>query len=136
MAFQAPVIPQERQNRKLLEHLEEEKKRLLGVGHTGGGGGGGGGGSGSVSSNPGGTQVSSVVASSSFSVPPNATPAPSGVLPLSMPISTLPPDSTAMTPQQRAALQHAHANSVGYFITQDSSFGNLILPVLPRYSDK
>ncbi len=29
-------------------------------------------------------------------------------------------------------LQHAHANSVGYFITQDSSFGNLILPVLPR----
>ncbi|XP_064626044.1 SOSS complex subunit C-like [Lineus longissimus] len=37
-----------------------------------------------------------------------------------------------MTPAQRTALQHAHANSVGYFITQDSSFGNLILPVLPR----
>ncbi|XP_043952291.1 SOSS complex subunit C-like isoform X1 [Gambusia affinis] len=34
--------------------------------------------------------------------------------------------------QQRAALQHAHAHSSGFFITQDSSFGNLILPVLPR----
>ena len=33
-------------------------------------------------------------------------------------------------------LQHAHATCTGYFITQDSSFGNLILPVLPRYSDK
>lgn len=28
--------------------------------------------------------------------------------------------------------QHAHAHSSGFFITQDSSFGNLILPVLPR----
>ncbi|KAM7369198.1 hypothetical protein PAMP_013490 [Pampus punctatissimus] len=34
--------------------------------------------------------------------------------------------------QQKAALQHAHAHSTGFFITQDSSFGNLILPVLPR----
>ncbi|KAF4082731.1 hypothetical protein AMELA_G00154810 [Ameiurus melas] len=28
--------------------------------------------------------------------------------------------------QQKAALQHAHAHSSGFFITQDSSFGNLI----------
>ncbi|XP_056147175.1 SOSS complex subunit C-like [Lampris incognitus] len=35
--------------------------------------------------------------------------------------------------QQKAALQHAHAHSSAYFITQDSSFGNLILPVLPRF---
>uniref|UniRef100_A0A8C6SPG6 SOSS complex subunit C n=1 Tax=Neogobius melanostomus TaxID=47308 RepID=A0A8C6SPG6_9GOBI len=34
--------------------------------------------------------------------------------------------------QQKTALQHAHINSSGFFITQDSSFGNLILPVLPR----
>ncbi|CAF99468.1 unnamed protein product, partial [Tetraodon nigroviridis] len=34
--------------------------------------------------------------------------------------------------QQKAALQHAHGHSSGFFITQDSSFGNLILPVLPR----
>lgn len=29
-------------------------------------------------------------------------------------------------------LQHAHTHSSGFFITQDSSFGNLILPVIPR----
>uniref|UniRef100_A0A8C5EQE9 SOSS complex subunit C n=2 Tax=Gouania willdenowi TaxID=441366 RepID=A0A8C5EQE9_GOUWI len=34
--------------------------------------------------------------------------------------------------QQKAALQHAHVHSSGFFITQDSAFGNLILPVLPR----
>lgn len=34
--------------------------------------------------------------------------------------------------QQKAALQHAHGHSSGFFITQDSAFGNLILPVLPR----
>ncbi|KAM8828497.1 SOSS complex subunit C-like [Spinachia spinachia] len=34
--------------------------------------------------------------------------------------------------QQKAALQHAHTHSSGFFITQDSSFGNLILPVIPR----
>ncbi|XP_034565041.1 SOSS complex subunit C [Notolabrus celidotus] len=36
--------------------------------------------------------------------------------------------------QQKAALQHAHTHSTGFFITQDSSFGNLILPVIPRLS--
>ncbi|RWS08507.1 SOSS complex subunit C-like protein [Dinothrombium tinctorium] len=35
--------------------------------------------------------------------------------------------------RERTALQHAHQNSFGFFITQDSSFGNLILPVLPRF---
>lgn len=39
-----------------------------------------------------------------------------------------------LTNSQRTALQHAQNNSFGYFITQDSSFGNLILPVLPRFS--
>ncbi|KAJ0015475.1 hypothetical protein NQD34_009095 [Periophthalmus magnuspinnatus] len=34
--------------------------------------------------------------------------------------------------QQKAALQHAHTHSTGFFITQDSSFVNLILPVIPR----
>lgn len=34
---------------------------------------------------------------------------------------------------QRAALQAANAQSTGYFISQDSSFGNHILPVLPRF---
>lgn len=38
----------------------------------------------------------------------------------------------SLSSSKRTALQHAHSHSVGYFITQDSSFGNLILPVIPR----
>ncbi|XP_033121991.1 SOSS complex subunit C-like [Anneissia japonica] len=34
--------------------------------------------------------------------------------------------------QQKQALQHAQSNSFAYYVTQDSSFGNLILPVIPR----
>lgn len=34
---------------------------------------------------------------------------------------------------QRAALHSANSQSFAFFITQDSSFGNLILPVLPRF---
>ncbi|EHA97938.1 SOSS complex subunit C [Heterocephalus glaber] len=41
-------------------------------------------------------------------------------------------DQQHIAAQQKAALQHAHAHSSGYFITQDSAFGNLILPVLPH----
>lgn len=37
---------------------------------------------------------------------------------------------------QRAALQQANTQSMGNFITQDSSFGNLILPVIPRFETK
>ncbi|KAK9507095.1 hypothetical protein O3M35_008911 [Rhynocoris fuscipes] len=37
---------------------------------------------------------------------------------------------------QRSALNLAHSQSYGYFITQDSSFGNTILPVLPRFDRK
>lgn len=36
------------------------------------------------------------------------------------------------TVSDASLFQHAHAHSSGFFITQDSSFGNLILPVLPR----
>ncbi|XP_014214176.1 SOSS complex subunit C-like [Copidosoma floridanum] len=44
-------------------------------------------------------------------------------------------DGANMTSMQRAALLNAHAHSTGYFITQESSFGNLILPVLPRFNE-
>ena len=37
-----------------------------------------------------------------------------------------------MSSNQRKALEEANKTSFGYFITQDSSFGNLILPVIPR----
>lgn len=35
---------------------------------------------------------------------------------------------------QKALIQ-ANAQSTGYFISQDSSFGNLIIPVLPRFDN-
>lgn len=38
-----------------------------------------------------------------------------------------------MSLSQRQALEHANATSSGYFISQDSAHGNLILPVLPRF---
>lgn len=44
--------------------------------------------------------------------------------------------ANAMSSVQRAALQQANAQSMGYFISQDSSFGNLILPVIPRFDTK
>jgi hypothetical protein len=37
---------------------------------------------------------------------------------------------------QRSALESANKNSFGYFIPQDSSFGNVILPVIPRLPKK
>nr|CAH7727969.1 unnamed protein product [Callosobruchus chinensis] len=45
-------------------------------------------------------------------------------------------DGHSMNPLQRTALQTANAQSTGFFISQDSSFGNLILPVLPRFETK
>jgi hypothetical protein len=44
-------------------------------------------------------------------------------------------DGYSMSSLQRAALQTANSQSTGYFISQDSSFGNLILPVLPRFDN-
>lgn len=40
--------------------------------------------------------------------------------------------SQQMSINQRNALQMANSSSFGYFISQASSFGNLILPVIPR----
>ncbi|XP_062589626.1 SOSS complex subunit C-like isoform X2 [Saccostrea cucullata] len=96
----------ENRNRRILEQLEEQKRRLRG-GHGG--------------------SVSSPITNSAPAVPP----------PVSLPGNiSLVMETQHMTPAQRTALQHANANSVGYFITQDSSFGNLILPVLPRFNEK
>lgn len=36
----------------------------------------------------------------------------------------------------RAALSQANSQSFGYFVAQDSMFGNSILPVLPRPQSK
>ncbi|XP_013401447.1 SOSS complex subunit C [Lingula anatina] len=98
MAFQAPNAGQGRQNRKILEELEEQKKRLR------------------------------IQAASQ----PSGAASGAGIQPSIQPSQMLTMDSNTLAAQQRVALQHAHQNSVGFFITQDSSFGNLILPVLPR----
>ncbi|XP_067138721.1 SOSS complex subunit C isoform X1 [Centruroides vittatus] len=105
MAFQPPSSRQEIQNRKILEELQQHKKQLMLK---------------QQSQTTLGTTTTTTTAPSTMSI-----------------------EAHALTSSQRAALQqfplanlqkimHAHANSVGYFITQDSSFGNLILPVLPR----
>ena len=43
------------------------------------------------------------------------------------------PDLHLLSSNQRSALEQANKNSFGYYIPQDSSFGNLILPVIPRF---
>ncbi|KAL3277222.1 hypothetical protein HHI36_012572 [Cryptolaemus montrouzieri] len=45
-------------------------------------------------------------------------------------------DSHPVNSHHRQALIQANAQSTGFFISQDSSFGNLILPVLPRFDVK
>ncbi|RZF44274.1 hypothetical protein LSTR_LSTR006824 [Laodelphax striatellus] len=44
-------------------------------------------------------------------------------------------DMQAMSSAQRTALMHAHTQSFGFFVTNVSSFGNSILPVLPRFDN-
>jgi len=71
-----------------------------------------------------------------------ATP-PNAPVPLPAPGPTLSPAQVAadsglnpMTGGQRSALESANKTSFGNFITQDSSFGNIILPVIPRLQPK
>ncbi|XP_052774086.1 SOSS complex subunit C-like [Mya arenaria] len=106
MAFQPPNTGQERQNRKILEQLEEQKKRLR------------------------------IMSATAPGTPPVSGPSPA--VASSPAVTAQPmvlPETQPMNPAQRTALQHANANSFGYFFTQDSSFGNLILPVLPRFEN-
>ncbi|KAL1449106.1 hypothetical protein WDU94_000339 [Cyamophila willieti] len=56
-----------------------------------------------------------------------------GAAPNSPPISA--PTLSAEQQHQRAALITAQAQSTGFYVAQDSSFGNIVLPVLPRYDN-
>ncbi|XP_047118205.1 SOSS complex subunit C homolog isoform X2 [Schistocerca piceifrons] len=47
--------------------------------------------------------------------------------------SSMSAEAHMLSPSQRVAMQQANSMSFGFFITQDSLFGNLILPVLPRF---
>jgi len=104
---------QEKQNRRLIEELAQTRQMMI--------------------SQAGGTNVV------------GNTPAPgmlggaAGTTPSSAPRTgaSLLGNGIEVTDAQRnarvaQALQAANTNSVGFFVPQDSSFGNLILPVLPR----
>jgi len=121
---------QEKQNRRLLEELAQTKQMLIsqGGGAVGGGGSGGGGGAatggaptnfpGMLGSAPGGGNALSSASRMGASLLGNG-------------IEVTDAQRNARVTQ---ALQAANTNSVGFFVPQDSSFGNLILPVLPRIS--
>ncbi|XP_077981653.1 SOSS complex subunit C-like [Glandiceps talaboti] len=103
-------VGQERQNRKILEDLQQEKKRLrMMQGQPNSGGG--------------------ILGQLPMQRPPAVKDQPGQMVTMRDPT-----EAHHLAMSQRTALQHAHSNSVAYFITQDSSFGNLILPVIPRLS--
>lgn len=106
MAFQPPSARQELASRKILEEIQLKKQQILKQG------------------------VAPTLNSPTLS--PSLSAVGSGIN-LS---SSMSPEAHMMSSTQRAALQHAHSQSFGYFVTQDSSFGNLILPVLPRFDIK
>lgn len=92
-------VGQEQQNRKILEDLQQQKKRLR------------------LQTQPGTGSLGSQTRTKDG--PPSS-------------MSRDPGEAHHLAMQQRQALQHAHSNSAAYFVTQDSAFGNLILPVIPR----
>jgi len=61
-----------------------------------------------------------------------------GMLPLSPAAASSQPvvGEGHITSGQRSALESANKSSFGFFIPQDSSFGNIILPVIPRLQPK
>jgi len=129
--FTQPSAAKIEQQRKILEELERQKKQMK-TSNSGSN-------TSDASSMLPTTQVSaSTIASNMVSgnpVPPTTV---GGQItaPQSLPISTNIPDNSQsnqqMSSNQRKALEEANKTSFGFFITQDSSFGNLILPVIPR----
>lgn len=59
-------------------------------------------------------------------------PIPPSTLSSSTPPVTANSPTEPLNPSQRQALQLAQTSSFGFFVTQDSSFGNFILPAIPR----
>ena len=107
LAFSNPSSGKIDQQRKILEELERQKRAL----------------------NKGSMPSTS---SSSSSTPTANNPTASSS---SAPLQLVDPSSTSLMPtNQRNALDNASKTSFGYFVPQDSSFGNLILPVIPRFA--
>ncbi|GIY07371.1 uncharacterized protein CEXT_488961 [Caerostris extrusa] len=112
MSFKPPSAKQEQQNLKVLEEVQLQKKKLM-------------------LKQAGNVSLNSTAASSTAPLSPSIAPIPSGsaVSPQGANAS----EHHALNKNQRVALQHACSNSFCSFIPQDSSYGNLILPVLPRF---
>jgi len=106
---------QEKQNRRLLEELAQTKQML--ISQVGGPGA-------PASPNVPGMLGGAPGSANAFSSTPRA-----GASLLGNGIEVTDAQRNARVAQ---ALQAANTNSVGFFVPQDSSFGNLILPVLPR----
>ncbi|GFV65404.1 SOSS complex subunit C-like protein [Trichonephila clavipes] len=114
MSFQPPSAKQEQQNRKVLEEVQLQKKKLM------------------LKQQASNVSLNNTPTSSTAPLSPSiSATASSSAIP--SPQTTSTPDYHNLNKNQRTALQHAHANSFTSFIPQDSSFGNLILPVLPRF---
>ncbi|CAO1378414.1 unnamed protein product [Diamesa hyperborea] len=58
-----------------------------------------------------------------------------GINPASTPLSLNQPKEPVINLSARATYTTAQTTSFGYFVETDSSFGNSILPVLPRFND-
>lgn len=129
-AFTNPSSGKIDQQRKILEELERQKKLLKQqqqqtqqqpmVTSVASGGGGGG-----QQSNNGGASVvnqQTAVTGGAAATAANNVTAP----------GQIGAETHLLSSNQRSALELANKTSFGYFIPQDSSFGNLILPVIPR----
>ena len=130
-AFSNPSAAKVEQQRKILEELEKQKKQMKTSNSA------------SIISDsssmlPTTAQVASSTASAPSIISGIQTPQTAGQTPIpqTLTVSSNMPDTIQSTQQmssnQRKALEEANKTSFGYFITQDSSFGNLILPVIPR----
>ena len=112
LAFNNPSSGKIDQQRKILEELEKQKRQL----------------SGGANASKSGSAPSTTASST-----PTATPAAAATpTPNPPPQPTVNADNLLLSTTQRAALDQAAKSSFGYFIAQDSSFGNTILPVIPR----
>lgn len=128
-AFTQPSAAKIEQQRKILEALEQQKKQMKtssagsNISET----------SSMLPTTPASTVASNMVTGNPA---PPTTVGGQTTAPQSLPIASNIPDTLQsnqqMSSNQRKALEEANKTSFGFFIPQDSSFGNLILPVIPR----
>jgi len=120
-AFTNPSAAKIDQQRKILEELEKRKKQLNQQSASGL----------VVSTTSSMNNSNSLTTAGNSSI--SATPSNSSTSSVSPASSVLTEGQhSGLNNNQRAALEVATKSSFGYFIPQDSNFGNLILPVIPR----